>query len=63
MNKFMLEEILAAIKSKGLEKELSQLEISTNDKTIRIPLAKIGGLALVEEQRKNIKRSDARTRP
>ncbi len=55
MKKFMLEEILASIKGKGLEKGFSQLEISTSDKTIRIPLSKIGSLALVEDQQKKAK--------
>lgn len=45
----MLEEILANIRRKGLEKGFELLEISTNDGLIRIPLGKITGLAFVEE--------------
>jgi hypothetical protein len=45
----MLEEILSNIRKKGQEKGFELLEISTGEGTIRIPLGKIVGLALVEE--------------
>ncbi len=45
----MLEEILANIRKKGIEKKFELLEISTIEGTLRVPLEKITGLAFVEE--------------
>ena len=49
MRKYMLEEILANIRKKGLEKGFELLEISTEEGLIRIPLQKINCLAFIEE--------------
>ncbi len=45
----MLEDILANIRKKGLEKKFALLEISTIEGTFRVPLEKITGLSFVEE--------------
>jgi len=45
----MLEDTLANIREKGLVKGFEILEISTSEGFIRIPLAKINGLAFVED--------------
>ena len=49
MRKFMLEEILASIQRKAMEKGFELLEISTEEGLFRIPLRRIKGLAFVEE--------------
>ena len=50
LRRFMLEEILESIRKKAREKEFEVLEISTDEKVVRIPLQKITGLAFIDEK-------------